>query len=772
MRPTDRTWVAVTLAGVIGAFTLLPLTTDSGYLYPAWLMIALLGAVAVIGERLRLAKPVVNAIQLLLATALAISLAIGPGPSSVAWFGRLVPLLRSGYDHIRTESAPMAPNPGARIILVLIVVVLFFVAGVLADTLEKPAWTLAPLLTLYLIPAIALRSDVNVVSFLVVVVGYLAILFADGLNSDRRWTRNLSHDSASQVKGSRGIWRLGVIVATPALVGSVILGLLLPTLSPTFLSSLRPNGSGPIEMVDPQLDLRKNLEQGTNRQVLSYTTNKATGAYLRLATLPVLTAEGWAQSQVTLKQGALSGVPGLPTMPAGGARITKVQIDDLRSMYLPVPYAPRAQNAAGEWSYDPASLMIIATGSNRARATEGITYTVESWDVEPDGAALSAATIGIPDGQGMTRDVASDVPNSIIQLTKQLTDTVAQPALRAAAIQAYLRSSAFSYSVQGATGQTSFSALENFLLKTKTGYCVQYAGAMALMSRIAGIPSRVAVGFLPGTKSGDTWLVTSHDMHAWPELYFEGQGWVRFEPTPSVAVPPSWTIVAQNQPSASTSAVAEPSISASAQPSVQPSEIDRAPDTQGAADVVAAAQWRTGITAGLVVLVAVLLLAAPTVVRRMVRRRRLAPADDPYDAAANAWLEVRDTWIDVGHRWPRGTPRQIAGVLDARLPDETSKDSLVGVVTAVERSRYAELYDDASDLRTQVDAVLVGLHSSRPWYRRIEQIVLPPSLVYRVRQWWRRLTAPKVSAAPVDPPVREASAGDEAYRRPVGAGRV
>ncbi len=771
MRPSDRTWIAVTLAGGIGALTLLPLTADSGYLYPAWLMIALLGVVAVVGDRLRLSKPVVNAIQLLLATAMAISLAIAPGPSDVTWFGRLVPLLRSGYNHIRTQSAPMQPDPGAQIILVLVVVLLFFVAGVIADTLERPGWSLAPLLTLYLIPAIALRSDVNVVSFLVVVVGYLAILFADGLNSDRSWTRNLSHDSASQVRGSRGIWRLASVVAIPALVGSVVLGLLLPTMSPTFLSSLRPNGSGPIEMVDPQLDLRKNLEQGANRQVLSYTTNKATGAYLRLATLPVLSTEGWGQSQVTLKQGALGTVPGVSAMPPGGARVTKIKVDDLRSMYLPAPYAPRAQNATGEWSYDPASLMIIATGTNRARATEGLTYTVESWDIEPDGAALSEAQVGLPDGQSITRDIPGDVPARIVQLTKQLTDGIDQPALKAAAIQAYLRSSQFTYSVQGANGQTNYTAMESFLFTSKTGYCVQFASSMALMARIAGIPTRVAVGFLPGTKSGDTWLVTSHDMHAWPELYFEGQGWVRFEPTPSVASAPSWTVLAPNQPSASTSTVVEPSLSVSAGPTKEQTTIDKAPVDENQGQIQAAEQWRTWLVVGLIVLVVLLLLAAPMVIRTLVRRRRLGPGDDPYEVVAKAWLEVRDTWLDLGHRWPRGTPRQIAGVVGARLPEDVAETSLAGMVRAVERSRYASSYDDVAELRPQVDAVLAGLLSSRPWYRRLEHVVFPPSLTYRLRQWWRRVSAPKAPAIVEETVVREASPDDSAYQRPVGAGR-
>ncbi len=610
----------------------------------------------------------------------------------------------------------------------------------------------------------------NVVSFLVVVVGYLAILFADGLNSDRSWTRNLSHDSASQVRGSRGIWRLASVVAIPALIGAVILGLLLPTMSPTYLSSLRPNGSGPIEMVDPQLDLRKNLEQGTNRQVLEYTTNKATGVYLRLATLPVLSADGWGQAQVTLKQGAIGAVPGVSAMPAGGARITKVKVDDLRSMYLPTPYAPRAQNATGEWSYDPASLMIIATGTNRARATEGLSYTVESWDIEPDGTALSEAEVGIPDGQSMTRDIPGDVPASIVQLTQRLTDGIDQPALKAAAIQAHLRSSEFTYSVQGASGQSNYAAMESFLLTTKTGYCVQFASSMALMARIAGIPSRVAVGFLPGTKSGDTWLVTSHDMHAWPELYFQGQGWVRFEPTPSVATAPSWTVVAPNQPSASTSTVVEPSVSVSAGPTKQQSTIDKAPldDNQAQAQ---ASQWRTWLLVAGIALVVLLLLAAPMVARRLVRRKRLGLTGDPYEAVAKAWLEVRDTWLDLGQRWPRGTPRQIASVVAARLPTDVAETSLSGVVDAVERSRYAPAYDDVADLRTQVDAVLVGLHSSRPWYRRIEQVVFPPSLTYRLRQWWRRVSAPKATPVPEEAGVREASPDDTAYQRPVGAGR-
>src|SRR5690606_28719934 len=66
----------------------------------------------------------------------------------------------------------------------------------------------------------------------------------------------------------------------------------------------------------------------------------------------------------------------------------------------------------------------------------------------------------------------------------------------------------------------------------RTGYCEQFSASMALMARSLGIPARVAVGFLSPERAGNDWVFSAHDLHAWPELYFEGAGWVRFEPTP------------------------------------------------------------------------------------------------------------------------------------------------------------------------------------------------------------------------------------------------
>ncbi len=778
MRTTDRLWIAVAFAGGLGSLTLLPLTQDTGYLAPVWVMVAVLAGVAIGAERLRVAKPLTTLVQFVLTVVMFLMLAAGAGRQDLSWWQRLLPLVRTGYDHIRSTEAPMPPNDGVQLIFVMMTVLLTLTAGILADPLERPSFTLAPLLTLYLVPAVALRTDVQALSFLSVVVGYLAILLADGMNTDRRWTRNLTSDSVGRSRGSGGVWRVAALVAVPALVGAVLLGLMLPTFSPTFVSSLRPNGSGPIEMADPQLDLRRNLQQPENRVVLTYTTNKPNGTYLRQATLPVLSAAGWQQSQVSLRQGAIGAVPGVGSAPGGGSRQTQLEIGELRSMYLPAPYAPRAQSAPGEWSWDPSSLMIIATGQDRNRATEGLRYNVESWDIVPDGEVLSAARTGVPDGATATMEIPSDVPQSIVKLTGDITANIDSPALKAAAIQAYLRGPQFKYSVQGASGDTNYQALETFLTKTRTGYCVQFAGSMALMARIAGIPSRVAVGFLPGQKVGDRYQVTAHDMHAWPELYFEGLGWVRFEPTPSVATAPPWTVVAPNQPSAPPTTAAP-----SAEPSVEPSAAapTEAPTTEVTPPVgPEAARTPVGrylamAALGLVVLA---VLLAPMVVRVLTRRSRLRGTGDPAVDVDTAWAEVRDTWLDLGRTWPLGSPRQAGAAVSESLHDDESKAALTGLVTTVERSRYARTVGSTAELEAQTTRLLNGLRSGMTWDTALLARFFPRSVQQRLQDWVEqqrqavraRVSRPEESAEPA--PQGEGQARDDAsFRPPVGAGR-
>jgi transglutaminase-like putative cysteine protease len=80
--------------------------------------------------------------------------------------------------------------------------------------------------------------------------------------------------------------------------------------------------------------------------------------------------------------------------------------------------------------------------------------------------------------------------------------------------------------------------LAAFLLEKRRGYCQQFAGAMALLLRLGGVPARVAVGFSSGSHvvGTDTYRVTDRDAHAWVEVWFPRFGWVTFDPTPGKAV--------------------------------------------------------------------------------------------------------------------------------------------------------------------------------------------------------------------------------------------
>jgi transglutaminase-like putative cysteine protease len=79
--------------------------------------------------------------------------------------------------------------------------------------------------------------------------------------------------------------------------------------------------------------------------------------------------------------------------------------------------------------------------------------------------------------------------------------------------------------------------LAAFLLRDKIGYCQQFSGAMALMLRMVGIPTRIATGFTPGSYNSDTgeFRIRDLDAHSWVEVFVTGIGWVTFDPTPPAA---------------------------------------------------------------------------------------------------------------------------------------------------------------------------------------------------------------------------------------------
>jgi transglutaminase-like putative cysteine protease len=98
----------------------------------------------------------------------------------------------------------------------------------------------------------------------------------------------------------------------------------------------------------------------------------------------------------------------------------------------------------------------------------------------------------------------------------------------------YLRGGQFRYSERPPRTPVDQAPLDYFINVSKVGYCQHFAGAMALMLRMAGIPARVATGFTPGGYSSrhKAWIVRDTDAHAWVEVWFDKYGWVAIDPTP------------------------------------------------------------------------------------------------------------------------------------------------------------------------------------------------------------------------------------------------
>jgi transglutaminase-like putative cysteine protease len=80
-------------------------------------------------------------------------------------------------------------------------------------------------------------------------------------------------------------------------------------------------------------------------------------------------------------------------------------------------------------------------------------------------------------------------------------------------------------------------SVDAFLFDTKRGFCEHYASAFAVLMRAAGIPARVVTGYQGGTfnRFADYWILRQSDAHAWDEVWIEGRGWLRFDPTSAIA---------------------------------------------------------------------------------------------------------------------------------------------------------------------------------------------------------------------------------------------
>ena len=646
----------MTAAILLSGIALFPLTDDRAYL--GMLAALTLGSTAIgaLAARLRVPEPLVRVLLLL------------PGILLIAWNWEGLPgLLAETAAHAAESFAPMAPHDGFRLLSAVVLWLLFIVTEAIAVGLDRPGWVFPVLMLPYLVPAIVLSDEASPLMLAPACLGYLIVLGTA--------VYNRAVDGAEPA-GRRGLAR--GIVASGLIVGVlswVLTGLASAVIPERGAAYFDPAGIDPsVQLGDPTLDLIRNLRSPSGRHIISYRSSDGQGHYLRLAALSAFDASGFKLVPTDLMAGPL----GLPTGIASRPLIdVEVTVADFGSEWLPVPWVPQAVSAEGEWRHDPATRSIVAVGDNRRVATRFLEYAVQSWQLEPGSEEISAAQAGDPGDAGLTLQLPDELDPAVLDLAAELTAGASTDGDKLLTLLSWLRSDAFTYSTATIQGST-MATVSDFLLSSRSGYCEQFAGSLAILARAAGIPSRVVIGFLPGVATEDGFEVTTKDMHAWTEVFLDPLGWVAFDPTPSgapgAAPVPTPNASASPTPSASTPASATP------QPSPSATSTAPAPEAGGGAGVLPG--WVAGVAG------AALLAAVPSGLRQGRRWARLRPLGDPAVDAENAWDEVRDTALDLGRSWPDGTPRQVAAEVAGWL-DPAAAAAIVELGHRVELARFA-----------------------------------------------------------------------------------
>jgi hypothetical protein len=384
----------------------------------------------------------------------------------------------------------------------------------------------------------------------------------------------------------------------------------------------------------------------------------------------------------------------------------------------------------GDWRYDPATATVFSASTT----TSGSTYTVVSSPNRPTPIELASDSASV--GQLQLDLLTPNVSPRVRALAQHLTSKAHSNYDAALDIQRYLTSSVFTYDPNIANDNSS-DPLGDFLFRSHRGFCQQFATAMTVLARLTGIPSRVAVGFTAGTRQPNgSYLVTTHDAHAWPELWFPKYGWLPFEPTPrrdGQAQTPSYAKVRPN--STTTKGGSVPTIKQSPQPGGVKAGLPQKGFGNNGHAITTSGSGGAG--AGLVlllVLIAVALVVAifaiPGLIRWSVRRRRWRRLREDFGAIDAAWAELRDTAIDVGAPWDdAGTPRTLAAALvDWSAPADGVRQSLATLTRAEEEDRYAATPRPVNaDLRRETENVRAALVRDRSRGSRLLVVALPRS---------------------------------------------
>ncbi|MCI0633765.1 MAG: DUF3488 and transglutaminase-like domain-containing protein [Actinobacteria bacterium] len=437
----------------------------------------------------------------------------------------------------RVRVAPTAPLPPLLLAGVTAIWTASFSIHALAIRAGSPLLAVLPPIALVGFADTVLQDGARPIYAVTLLAAALGIVFADGIRRVRQWgpvwSSGRRHRLSASVRGSRPVAFL--VIASAVLVPGLLPGFRSAPL--VDLSTEGDSGAG----LDPFISIHAQLDDEVARDL--FEVQAAEPAYWRTLALDEFDGETWSSSDpdgrvrgeqlitpVALPQD-LNDVP--PDAPELTQRFRIVY--DIDAPYVPMAHA--AQEVAtpiGEITYDGfLQQMLFEDGLG-----EGLEYTVTSKIVNPTPEQLDAVRYLTELQYGRYTLVPESVDPRVEQIARRWTRNEPTPYRKILELQRRFTGGDFFYSTE-VEPVADADALLQFLTVSHTGFCQQFATAMATMVRTLGYPARVAVGYRPGTAEEGVFTVQTKDAHAWVEVYFAGYGWLQFEPTPTRGIHPN-----------------------------------------------------------------------------------------------------------------------------------------------------------------------------------------------------------------------------------------
>jgi len=744
-----RLALAAVLLATLFAFEQLFLESD--YVGPGLLAALLGGAVAIIGRRVGAGTSAtlwIGAVALFWYLSLVFesqySFYLMPTPAAAAALARSV--VRAG-ELSAIDYAPIPSRPGYVMMVVAGMWAAALVGEVASFRWRRPLLAVLPSLGLF---AYALIVGEGAGTTLMLILWMAALLAFLGLESSHRlasWGRFLAPWQGKEADGEPFSGQLGRRMAASSIAAALLAPVALPALQDGLLSWRSGTSGGPGQggaisggRVDLLVDLVPQALRQSDLELFEVEAEEA--SYWRLVSLTEFDGRRWHPSERTRVPARFGLDGGSGPAPVAGSPTRPLQqsyvLTGLKGEYLPAAATPTSVTFPQETEVDEDAVLVDPTMKDlrfvRGVSTD-LSYVVESAVPRISYQKLNQEQVASPlSGYSSFPELSTEVE----ELRDTWTSDAETDFEKLVALQDSLRGPAFEYSTDVAAS-ASTDYLTRFLTRSRTGYCQQFATAFALLSRSLGFPTRVSVGFLPGTDSNDTgnFVVRGTDAHAWPEVLFEGYGWVAFEPTPRSAAPtPSYT--APSVAGGNASGLGLPGGTQTQPVGGPPKQADRVEQLgRGLPGALPPQQrrppvWRAAfarVSRALLVGVIAFLVAVPLLKETRVRRR-YARAHSPTGKVVAAFEHVADEAAEL-LTLSRPPSESATSYAHRLLKAHRAPPEVAALAGLYERARYSPAgasEEDAVHSRRLAGSLRARLWSQASWRERARRLFAPPPL--------------------------------------------